>query len=164
RGPVGSDDDSSVAAVTRGPYLLVALVYAVLCVALWPWPLLGLLHVESSAVVAGVGFFASGWAALALFRRGATLGAATVRLVALLAVPLGLLTLSLLWRPNCGFFQGLGLYVLFTVPSVVLAVALAWALDAAGWKRRRLWFGLVGLAAALLPVGWDLGLHPQLYT
>ena len=65
--------------------------------ALWPWPLLGLLHVESSAVVAGVGFFASGWAALALFRRGATLGAATVRLVALLAVPLGLLTLSLLW-------------------------------------------------------------------
>jgi len=161
---VGSGDDSSVAAVTRRSYLLVALVYAVLCVALWPWPLLGLLHVESSAVVAGVGFFASGWAALALFRRGATLGAATVRLVALLAVPLGLLTLSLLWRPNCGFFQGLGLYVLFTVPSVVLAVALAWALDAAGWKRRRLWFGLVGLAAALLPVGWDLGLHPQLYT
>lgn len=148
----------------HGPVIRLALVYAVLCAAMWPWPLLGLLHVEASAVVAGVGFFASGLASVALFRRGAALGPVLGRMVALLAVPLALLTLSLLWRPNCGYLQGLGLFVLFTVPSVVLAVALAWALDATGWRRRGLWFGLVGLAVAVLPVAWDLGLHPQVYT
>src|SRR5690606_24124557 len=116
--------------MNRRPTLAVALVYAVLCAALWPWPLLGLLHVEASAVVAGVGFFASGLAALALFRRGEAFGPVLGRAVALLTVPLALLTLSLLWRPNCGYLQGLGLFVLFTVPSVALAVALAWALDA----------------------------------
>lgn len=150
--------------MNRRPYIIVAFVYAALCVGLWPWPLVGLLHVESSAAVAGVGFFASGLAALALFRGGAPLAPVLARLVALLAVPLALLTLSLLWRPNCGYLQGLGLFTLFTVPSVVLAVALAWALDAAGWRRRGLWFGLVGLAVATLPVLWDVGLHPQAYT
>jgi Tfp pilus assembly protein PilF len=141
----------------------VAAVYAALCVGLWPVPLLGLLHVESSAVVAGVGFFASGLAALSLFRRGEALGPVLGRLVALLVVPLGLLLASMLWRPNCGWAQGLGLFAVFTVPSVVLAVALAWALDAAV-RRRRTWFVAVGLAVAALPVLWDLGLHPQFYT
>jgi Tfp pilus assembly protein PilF len=143
--------------------LAVAAVYAALCVGLWPVPLLGLLHVESSAVVAGVGFFASGLAALSLFRRGEALGPVLGRLVALLVVPLGLLLASMLWRPNCGWAQGLGLFAVFTVPSVVLAVALAWALDAAV-RRRRTWFVAVGLAVAALPVLWDLGLHPQFYT
>ncbi len=146
------------------PYFAVAAVYAAVCFALWPVPLLGLLHAESSAVVAGVGFFASGWAALALFRRGVGLGAVLLRLEALLAVPWALLTVSLLWRANCGYLQGLLLFLLFAVPSVALAVALAWALDAAGWKRRGWWFGLIGLGVALLPVAWDLGLHPQFYT
>ena len=150
--------------MNRRPYIAVAIAYAALCVALWPWPLVGLLHVESAAVVAGVGFFASGFAALALFRREERFFPVLGRMVGLLAVPLALLTLSLLWRPNCGYAQGLGLFVLFTVPSVVLAVALAWALDATGWRRRGLWFGLVGLVAAILPVLWDVGLHPQVYT
>jgi len=152
------------------PYFVVAAVYAALCVGLWPVPLLGLLHVESSAVVAGVGFFASGLAALALFRRGALLWPVLGRMVALLLVPLVLLLLSMLWRPNCGWLQGLGLFIVFAVPSVVLAVALAWALDSlpslrgAAVRWRRTWFVLIGLAVALLPVAWDLGLHPQFYT
>ncbi len=144
------------------PILAVAVVYAVACVGLWPLPLFGLLHAESSAVVAGVGFFASGVAALALLRRGVALGTVLVRLELLLVVPWMLLTMSLLWRPNCGYGQGLLLFVVFAGPSVALAVALAFALDAAGWRRRGL--VLIGLAAALLPVGWDLGLHPQFYT
>src|SRR5688572_10004505 len=105
------------------PYVVVAGVYAAFSVALWPLPLLGLLHAESSAVVAGVGFFASGLAALALFRRGARLRAVLARLEALLLVPWALLTLSLLWRPNCGYPQGLLLFVVFAAPSVALAVA-----------------------------------------
>ncbi len=148
----------------KKPYVAVAVVYAVVCVALWPVPLLGLLHAESSAVIAGVGFFASGLAALALFRRGGGLSAVLLRLETLLIVPWALLTVSLLWRANCGYVQGLMLFLLFAVPSVALAVALAWALDATGWKRRGLWFVVIGLGAGLLPVAWDLGLHPQFYT
>ncbi len=146
------------------PLLLVGLVYAALCVGLWPLPLLGLLHAESAAVVAGIGFFASGLAALALFRRGMALGPVLVRLGALLAVPWGLLTLSLLWRPNCGYGQGLLLFLTFAVPSVALAVALAFWLDAAGVRWRRTAFVLIGLGVAVLPVLYDLGLHPQVYT
>lgn len=147
---------------TRWPYAWVAAAYAVLCALLWPLPVLGLLHVESSAVVAGVGFFASGLAALALFRRGAALGPVLLRLEALLALPLGLLTLSLLWRPNCGYLQGLLLFALFAPPSVALAVALAFALD--GVRGRVLGFVGIGVLVAALPVAYDLGLHPQLYT
>ncbi|MEM1042044.1 MAG: hypothetical protein AAGI91_05385 [Bacteroidota bacterium] len=150
--------------ITARPYLVVAAVYAAVCLALWPVPLLGLLHAESSAVVAGVAFFASGLAALALFRRGDDLWPVLLRLEGLLAVPWALLTVSLLWRPNCGYAQGFGLFLLFAVPSVALAVALVFALDAVGWRRRALWFVLVGLGVAALPVVWDLGLHPQFYT
>ena len=148
----------------RKPLLAVAVVYVLLCLALWPVPLLGLLHVESSAVVAGVGFFASGLAALALFRQGVGLRFVLGRMEALLLVPWALLTLSLLWRPNCGYGQGLLLFVVFTGPSVALAVALAFAIDAWRWTWRRTGFVAVGLAVALLPVLYDLGLHPQFYT
>ncbi|MEP0546113.1 MAG: tetratricopeptide repeat protein [Rhodothermales bacterium] len=149
---------------TARPTLLVAGVYALLCFALWPVPLLGLLHVESSAVVAGVGFFASGLAALALFRRGHGLWAALGRMEALLVVPWALLTLSLLWRPNCGYGQGSLLFVVFAVPSVAFAVALAFAIDATRRTWQRTAFVVVGLAVALVPVLYDLGLHPQFYT
>ncbi len=152
------------ARITARPTLVVAGVYAAVCLALWPLPLLGLLHAESSAVVAGVGFFTSGLAALALFRQGERLRAVLFRLEALLALPWALLTLSLLWRPNCGYGQGLLLFMLFAPPSVALAVALAFALDAARVARRRLWFVGIGLGVALLPVAYDLGLHPQFYT
>ncbi len=146
------------------PTIAVAGVYAALCLALWPVPLLGLLHAESSAVVAGVGFFASGLGALALFRRGVGLRTVLGRMEALLVVPWALLTLSLLWRPNCGYGQGLLLFAVFTVPSVALAVALAFALDAMQVAWRRTAFVAIGLAVAVVPVLYDLGLHPQFYT
>lgn len=152
------------ASPTWRPYGWVIAAYAALCVALWPLPVLGLLHAESSAAVAGAGFFASGLAALGLFRRGAALRSVLLRLEALLVVPLALLTLSLLWRPNCGYPQGLLLFALFAPPSVALAVALAFALDAAQVRWRALWFVLLGVLVAALPVVYDLGLHPQVYT
>ena len=63
------------------------LVYGLVCGVLWTLPLVGLLHVESSAIVAGVAFFAAGLSALGAFGQGASLRAVLVRQEALLVVP-----------------------------------------------------------------------------
>ena len=154
---------SPLARLTRGERI-VAAVYAVLAVALWPSPLLGLLHVESSAVVAGVAFVASGLASVTAFGQGRALGATLGRHLLLLAVPWALLTLSLLWRANCGYGQGFLLFGLFVPPGVVLAVALAWALAGTRLRRPRLVFVLLTLGVAVVPILTDLGFHPQFYT
>ena len=138
-------------------------VYAALCVALWPFPLLNILHVESAAVVAGVAFFASGWAALNRFGRGGAFGRVLGGQLAALAVPWALLTVTLLWTPNCGYAQGLMLFALFAGGSVALAVALAYALSGTPWRRKKTTFVLVGLAVLVLTPLYDLGLHPQFY-
>ncbi|HEX9952412.1 MAG TPA: hypothetical protein VGB53_11630, partial [Rubricoccaceae bacterium] len=82
------------------PWLAPALAYAVAVALLWPVPVFGVLHAESSAVVAAVAFFVSALAGVGAFRRGEGAARVAGRSVALLAVPLAGLTLSLLWRPN----------------------------------------------------------------
>lgn len=141
-----------------------ALLYAALCLALWPSPLLGLLHVEAAAVVATAGFFIAGFSAIGLFRDGRGLGQTLLAHVGLLLIPWALLTGTLIWRANCGYPLGLGLFVLFAVPSIVFAVALAYLLTGAGRRRPRLWFVGIGVAVATVPVAFDLLFHPQLYT
>ncbi len=143
----------------------VLIAYALLGVALWPWPLVGLLHVESAAVVAFAAFFVAGLSALRLFEAGGRgFGRVLAMQEAALVVPAALLTVTLLWRPNCGFFQGLLLYALFPVVTVVLAVAVAYALSGVRWRGRRAIFVGGGLLAALGGVVYDLGFHPQFYT
>ena len=142
----------------------VLFLYAGVSALLWPWPVFGLLHAESSAVVAAVAFFAAGLSSLKLFREGARFGWVLARQEAALALPWALLTLSLLWRPNCGYFQGLLFFVLFPVVSVVLAVAVAFALSATRWRWKKTFFCLVGGAIVLLAPLYDLGLHPQFYV
>src|SRR5690606_39359774 len=110
-----------------GVYLGAGLVLAAL-------PLFGLLHVEASAVVAGLGFFVAGIASVRAFRQGERLGPVLRRHLGLLAIPWAILTGTLLWRPNCDYAAGFGFYVLFAVPSVGLGVALAYALT--GWRLR----------------------------
>jgi tetratricopeptide (TPR) repeat protein len=146
------------------PYAIPAGVYTGVCVALWPIPVLGILHVQSSAIIAGIAFFGAGLSALALLRRGESLAAVATRHVALLALPLLLLTVTLLWRANCGYFLGLLLFGTFVLPSVALGVSLAYALDTSGNRLRFVWFVATGFVLATLPVVYDLGLHPQLYT
>lgn len=141
-----------------------ALLYAGLAVALWPWPVLGVLHVESSAIVAAAAFFVAGGSAVRAFRRGARLRAVLTRHLALLTVPWVLLTLSLLWRPNCEYVEGLALYEVFALPSAALGVALAWALTGAGFRRPTLAVLGIGLALVVGGVVYDLGFHPQFYT
>lgn len=144
-------------------------VLALVAAGLWPWPVFGVLHAEASAVVAGAAFFASGLAALGAFAgqpvaagRGA-FARVLRREAAALAVPWAMLTASLAWAPNAGYAQGLLLFVVFTLPSVTLAVALAWALAGARVRRKRLAFAGIGLAVLVGSPLYDLGLHPQFY-
>jgi tetratricopeptide (TPR) repeat protein len=143
---------------------LPGLVYAALGLALWPVPLFGLLHVEASAVVAAAGFFVGGVSAARAFRRGARFRSVLVGHLLLLAIPWALLTATLLWRPNCGYAAGLGFYLLFAPPSVVLGASLAYALTATRLRRPGLALVGVGLLVAVGGVAFDLGLHPQFYT
>jgi hypothetical protein len=143
---------------------VAALVYAAIAVGMWPSPLFGLLHVESAAVVAGAGFFLTGLTALAGFRVGRRPPEVLAHALALLVVPWALLTLTLIWRANCGYAQGLALFLLFAVPSVALAVGLAWMIGGAAMRRPRAAFVALGLVAAVVPVVLDLGFHPQFYT
>ena len=139
-------------------------LYAALCVALWPFPLLNMLHVESAAVVATVAFFAAGWASLNRFERDEAFGRVLGGQLAALAVPWALLTVTLLWTPNCAYAQGLMLFVLFAGGSVALAVALAYALAGTRRRRKKTIFALIGLAVLALTPLYDLGLHPQFYV
>ncbi len=137
-------------------------VYAAVCAGLWPVPVVGLLHAESSAVIAGVGFFVAGLLGIGAFRRGeAPRDVARTHLGAL-AVPWALLTLSLLWRPNCGYGQGLVLFLLLVPPSVLLGLGAAFALADVRAPRTALVLG--GLAVAVGGVAADLLVHPQLFT
>ena len=144
----------------RGP----ALVYAAVGVVLWPVPVFGLLHAESSAVAAAVAYLVGGIAGGAALRGGALLRTVAAEHLALLLLPAALLTATLPWRPNCGIAQGALLYGLLVPPSLLFGVALGFALWAWGARRPALWVVGVGLAVAVGGVAWDLGLHPQLFT
>lgn len=139
--------------------------YAVLGAALWPLPLLNVLQVESAAVVAFVSFFVAGWSAVAHFE-GASSGfwGELIQQERALLVPLGMLTISRLWAPNCTFGQGLLFYALFPGITVVLAVGVAYAIT--GMRAPRPFWGLgaLGVLVSLAGPVYDLGFHPQLYT
>ncbi len=139
-------------------------IYAGLSLALWPVPLLGLLHVESATLVALVAFFVAGWWAWEHFQRDGCLADALRQQLLLLLIPWALLTLTLCWRPNCDYLRGLVFFLLFPPVSVVLAVTLAHALHGAGVRRGRRWLVGIGLGLCTLPVAYDLLWHPQLYT
>ncbi len=146
------------------PWLLPALAYAGVVAALWPVPVFGILHAESSAVVAAAAFFVSALAGISALRRGEPIGRILVWCVALLAVPLALLTLSLLWRPNCAYWTGVGLFGLLVPPSAVLGASLAAALVASDVRRPRVVSVCIGIAIALVGTAWTLARHPQLFV
>ena len=144
----------------------ILLTYAVVGVALWPVPLFNIVHVESAAVVAFVAFFVAGWAALTAFNRPVPLSAGHVLATqgGALIVPLALLTVSLLWAPNCDYMRGLGFYALFPGITVVLAVGTAYALSGTGWRFQKTLLAGLGIGIAALGPLYDIGLHPQFYT
>ena len=139
--------------------------YAVLGGMLWPLPLLNVLQAESAAVVAFVSFFLAGGAAIGHFQEGdlgfwRELGRQEMALF----VPLGMLTVSQLWAPNCTFGQGLLFYALFPGVTVVFSVALAYAITGMALSRPFLILSGVGVVLGLAGPIYDLGFHPQLYT
>ena len=141
-----------------------AILYAVLSIALWPMPLLGILHVESAAVVAFAAFFIAGWSAVGAFRAGDSFGRVLATQMGLLAVPLALLTASLLWTPNCDYGRGLLFFALFPGVTVVFAVALAYAVSGTAWAYPKTVLFGAGVLIALCGPLYDIGLHPQFYT
>lgn len=146
---------------SRALALRVGGAHAVLCIALWPWPVVGLLHAESAAIVAGAGCLMAatwGWTGRMAVRQ-----VAHAHLAALL-VPAALLTLSMLWRPNCGYLQGLGLFLLFAPPSVLFGIGVGATIQSTGSRWPRMTGALAVVVAAGLGVLLDLRFHPQLFT
>ena len=139
-------------------------LYGAVCVALWPVPVLGLLHAESSAVVAGVGCVWAGVGSVGpLLQKIEVQRLARVHLGAL-AVPLALLTASLLWRPNCGYLQGLGLFAVLVPPSVLFGLGVSSAVVASRARWPRVTVAVLLLAVAVGGAAWALLRHPQLFV
>ena len=163
-------------------YRWVYIAYAAITACLWPLPLLNVLHVESSAVVAAAAFFISGWAACGAFSPSSTPREwmrVTGRLLRALVVPWGMLTVSVLWAPNCGYVQGLGLFLLFVPLSAIFGTAIAYALTGLGTARstftrspdvatpsptRRGWLIAVGIVVMAGGLVFDYAFHPQFFS
>ena len=144
----------------------VLIIYAALGGVLWMMPLFDILHAPSSALVATVAFFVAGMASIYAFqspdppRFWRALGTHE----AMLGVPLALLTVSMLWAPNCDYWRGLLFYLLFPGITVVFAVALAYAITGTSWSYPKSTLAAIGGLVIVLGPLYDLGLHPQLYT
>jgi hypothetical protein len=142
----------------------VVAAYVLVGVLLWTIPLLNRLHVESSALVAFVAFFAAGFSSLPRFSSGAPFRRVLLQQQAALLIPWGMLTSTLVVVPNCGYLDGLLFYLLFPVVTVVFAVAVAFALVGLRTQRKRRVLAGIGCAIVLIAPLYDLGLHPQFYV
>ena len=148
----------------------VCIAYVGLGALLWPIPLLNVLHVESAAVVAFVAYFVSGGATVSFLGkkqepvRPPRLAPFAIKLAAASLLPAAMLTVSILWAPNCGYALGAGLYLLFVPVSAVLGSAVAYAVAGTVTKRPGTWTTAIGLAVAVGGPVVDLGVHPQFYT
>ncbi|HHP7236979.1 MAG TPA: type IV pilus biogenesis/stability protein PilW [Longibacter sp.] len=126
-----------------------------------------MLHVESSAVVAAAAYFISGWAAATSFTPATSPGEAVrtgLHLLPPALVPAGLLTVAMLWAPNCAYLTGVGLYLLFVPVSAVLGGAVAYGITASSTGRPVVRVALVGLVVMMAGPVYDLGFHPQFFT
>ena len=141
-----------------------SLAYAAVCVALWPFPVFGLLHAEASAVVAAAGCLIAGVGSVGALQTGMRVRAAAAVHLAALAVPVAMLTGSLAWRPNCAWADGLGLFALLVPPSVLFGLGVAVATVGLRARAPRATVAVVVLTVAVGGVLFDLLLHPQLFT
>ncbi|GMQ82095.1 MAG: hypothetical protein BMS9Abin05_1537 [Rhodothermia bacterium] len=139
-------------------------VYGIATAIFWFIPLLNRLHVESMAVLAFIAYFVSGRAAFRCFRGSdeAEFGRVMLGRLTRLLLPLLMLTLAILWAPNCDYFRGLLFFPLFPGITVVLSVSVAFALAASG--VRYFWHVLIGVLVTIAGPVFDLGFHPQFYT
>ena len=140
------------------------LAYAALSLLLWPMPLLGLLHVESAAVVAFAAYFIAGLSSLTLLRQGYHVRSVFPIQETALLVPLLLLTITTLWRPNCGYLHGILFFLLFPVITVAFAVGSAYLLHVLNVRRKKVMLVVAGLLICILAPIYDIGFHPQFYT
>ena len=142
------------------------ILYAVLGAALWPVPLLNVLHAESAAVMALATFFVAGTAALRRFAGGGGIRQVLLEQGMAVAVLLPVSAVPMLWAPNCAYETGLFFFALFPGVTLVFSVAVAALLSRLSNRRRIRLAGLVGTGLVVSVVGplYDLGLHPQFYT
>jgi tetratricopeptide (TPR) repeat protein len=146
-------------------YRLEIALYALLCVVLWLVPVFNVLHVESCAVIAGVGFFLAG---LSVLRRNNIAPQSLTQHLSLqlglLLVPFALMNLSMLWIPNCDFLHGWLFFALFPIISVLFSTSLAFLILISGISKKKTLFIFLGFVIGLGGVLYDLGFHPQFYT
>ncbi len=144
--------------------LTPAILYAALSAVLWFLPLLQILHAESSAVIALASFFVSGLSALRLLEKSWSVQRILQVHWLLLLIPLGMLTVSLFWQPNCEYGRGLLFYGLFPGITVFFAVTVACFLFASPIAHKARWIVGLGIGISLAGPIYDIGFHPQFYT
>ncbi len=79
-----------------------------------------------------------------------------------LILPWVMLTLSVIWAPNCDYLRGLIFLPLCPGITVVLAVCLAYLLTSKGFRTRYL--VLIGALICIVGPLYDIGFHPQFYS
>lgn len=131
---------------------------------LWPIPVFGLLHAESSALLAFTAYFVAGLSSLEFLGRGQSFVSVLGRQQAALLVPGLLLTVTMLWRPNCAYVDGLLFFLLFPVITIVFAVSIAYLFVAIDLPMRKTLLVIAGILIAVAGSLYDLGYHPQFYT
>lgn len=151
---------ASLPAAYRG----VLIAYAVLSVAMWTVPLLSVVHVESSAIVAAAAFFGAGLSTPAFLRSGDRFARILALQEAALLVPWLLLSITALWQPNCDYIRGLLFFAGFPGVTVVFAVSFATLLHRLPIGRAGWWIAGAGILIIVLPTIFDIGFHPQFYS
>ena len=147
---------------TRSRWIVAT--YVGLSASLYVVPLTRVLHAESSAIISTVAFFVAGVFSLSQFERRTPFFSVLRWQLTALIVPWFLLTLSLLWTPNCGYGQGLLLFIIFAPVSVALAVSLAYALAGSRLRHKKTTYVVIGVLIVLVGTLYDLGWHPQFYV
>ena len=141
-----------------------ALVYLAVSITLLAFPVFGVLHAESSAVIAFAGFFISGLATSSAEKKHGSLLNSLKTHLGLLAIPYFVMMLGMFFRPNCTPLTGTGIFLLFSLGSVILGCALGYLVSVLPVKRKKTLFVLSGLGLSLAGVIYDLGFHPQFFT
>ncbi|MGB2868100.1 MAG: hypothetical protein WBD36_06605 [Bacteroidota bacterium] len=140
------------------PFRIVALILLVVSLVCTQIPLLNYLGFEFSVLTAVVAGYMAGLLSLFHWGRETTppdenfwhvASRISLASVSLLIIPLIVITANAFFIRNCSFPQGFVLYVLITIPAVLLTATVAMVVGASIRRWRKTWFTIIILIILL---------------